>query len=176
MEHRFGRQATHMCELLIWIYRFIDHHFCERLLNIGHCLRGNAKQFAGAIYKRGTVGNPNLQRVVGFIDGTLRPCARLAGHDNVQANLFSGHKRVHGLKFLAATVPNGLIAILSGPIPGRRHDAYLYRRSGMFDSLVMLLQPEGESHIVRLFFSIRHAHENNEALTASGLSRMDLLR
>ena len=56
----------------------------------------------------------------GFVDGTVWPISR---RDKNQCIVYNGHKRVHALKFQSVTVPNGLIANLSGPVEGLRHDA-----------------------------------------------------
>ena len=39
----------------------------------------------------------------------------------------TGHKPTHGLKFQSVMTPNGLIASLSGPYEGKRHDALIFR-------------------------------------------------
>ena len=38
--------------------------------------------------------------------------------------------RIHGLKFQSISTPDGIIQLLTGPFPGRRHDAFLYLESG----------------------------------------------
>ena len=52
----------------------------------------NAQTFADAIHAAGAP----LPNCWGFIDGTLRPCCRPIRNQRI---LFSGHKRVHGIKF-----------------------------------------------------------------------------
>jgi hypothetical protein len=52
-----------------------------------------------------------------------------------QLEAFSGHKRCHGLKYQSIVIPNGLIANLYGPEPGRRHDAFMLKRSGILGKL-----------------------------------------
>ena len=54
------------------------------------------------------------------MDGTVRPICRPKQH---QKAVFTGHKRVHALKFQSVVTPNGLIANLFGPVEGRRHDS-----------------------------------------------------
>ena len=49
--------------------------------------------------------------------------------------VYNGHKRVHALKFQSVAVPNGLIANLSGPVEGRRHDAGMLDESGLLTDL-----------------------------------------
>jgi hypothetical protein len=51
----------------------------------------------------------------GFIDGTLRKTCRPS---RFQRLVYSGHKRCHGIKFQSVTTPDGLIALLFGPING----------------------------------------------------------
>ena len=57
--------------------------------------------------------------IFGFIDCTVRAVRRpLYGHEAI----YSGHKKVHGLKYQAIGLPDGLLAVLSEPRAGRRHD------------------------------------------------------
>jgi len=51
---------------------------------------------------------------------------------------YNGHKRTHAIKFQSLLVPNGLIAHLSGPVVGRRHDGYLLESSGLVQQLEAL--------------------------------------
>lgn len=68
----------------------------------------------------------------GFIDGTLRPNCRPGRNQQL---VFSGHKRTHGLKFQGLTTPNGLVAHLSGPYEGTRHDSGMLAQSGLLQDL-----------------------------------------
>ncbi|KAK3087535.1 hypothetical protein FSP39_007238 [Pinctada imbricata] len=72
-------------------------------------------------------GSP-LDNCLGSIDGTIRPICRPRQNQRV---VYSGHKRVHGLKFQSIMAPNGIIAHFYGPIEGRRHDAGMLRESGV---------------------------------------------
>jgi len=58
--------------------------------------------------------------------GTLCPICRPKEN---QRECYSGHKRSHGLKYQAVVLPNGIITNLYGPVPGRRHDAYMFAES-----------------------------------------------
>jgi nuclease HARBI1 len=51
-----------------------------------------------------------------------------------QKECYSGHKRTHGLKYQSIVVPNGLMANLYGPIPGRRHDSHMLNESDVLTS------------------------------------------
>ena len=51
-----------------------------------------------------------VARCIGFIDGTFRPCARPGGGDGRrQRQLYSGYKKLHGIKFQSVVAANGLI-------------------------------------------------------------------
>ena len=54
-----------------------------------------------------------LQNCFGFIDGTVRPICRPGEQQRILCN---GHKRLHGLKFQAVALPNGLIGHFYGPV------------------------------------------------------------
>jgi hypothetical protein len=70
---------------------------------------GWSSQFAlfAAVFRR--AGLP-INNLIGFIDGKLWPVCRPGKYQNV---LYSGHKRIHGLKLQGIIFPNG------APPPGR---------------------------------------------------------
>ncbi|XP_028411590.1 protein ALP1-like isoform X2 [Dendronephthya gigantea] len=90
--------------------------------------------FARAIHDSGSP----IKNCWGFIDGTLRPCCRPIRNQRI---LFSGHKRVHGLKFQSVVCPNGLISNLYGPIAGKHHDAFMLHESKLLPKLEDLFRP-----------------------------------
>ncbi|XP_077519772.1 uncharacterized protein LOC144129471 [Amblyomma americanum] len=55
-----------------------------------------------------------------FIDGRARPICRPKRN---QRAYFSGHKRVHCVKYKSLMCPNGIVCQLDGAYPKRRHDA-----------------------------------------------------
>lgn len=69
-----------------------------------------------AVYNRGAP----LTNCWGFVDGTARPICRPSVDQRIY---FSGHKRVHALKYQAVMGANGIVCELDGPYPGSRHDA-----------------------------------------------------
>jgi len=81
------------------------------------------------------VGVPEPVKLWAAIDGTLRPMRVPQGRNNLQRENFNGHKRKHGLVYQAITTPDGLIAHISKPVPGRRHDMYALRQSGVYSEL-----------------------------------------
>lgn len=68
----------------------------------------------------------------GFIDGTARPICRPSIH---QEQYYSGHKRVHCVKFQSVICPDGIIISLKGAFEGRRHDAGIFRESGLYEEM-----------------------------------------
>lgn len=76
----------------------------------------------------------------GFIDGTLRKTCRPT---QFQRLVYSGHKRCHGIKFQSVVTPDGLIALLFGPIPGSRHDSFMLLESGLIPLLWQLMPAGG---------------------------------
>ena len=54
-----------------------------------------------------------LENCFGFVDGTVRPICR---PDKKQRIVYSGHKRVHSLKFQSVALLNGIISNLYGPV------------------------------------------------------------
>lgn len=76
--------------------------------------------------------NAPLRNCWGFIDGTARAICR-PGVD--QQEYFSGHKRLHCVKYQSVLCPDGIIVSLLGPFHGRRHDAGILRESGFYEQL-----------------------------------------
>lgn len=73
-----------------------------------------------------------LQNCWGFIDGTVRPICRPSIQ---QEEYYSGHKRVHCVKYQSVLCPDGIIINLKGAFPGRRHDAGILRLSNLYQQL-----------------------------------------
>jgi hypothetical protein len=63
-----------------------------------------------------------VNNVWGFVDGTIR---RNAVPTYCQKCMYSGHKRCHCMKYQSGATPDGLIALLHGPVNGNRHDSFL---------------------------------------------------
>jgi hypothetical protein len=61
-----------------------------------------------------------------MIDGT---CRRIYRPIRNQAVYYNGMIRAHCIKFLAVVLPCGVIAYLSGPFAGIRHDSRMFRQS-----------------------------------------------
>jgi len=69
-----------------------------------------------------------LQETFAFIDGT---CMRICRPGVNQQEFYSGHKRMHCLKYQAISTPDGIIVHLGGPFAGRHNDAGILIRSSI---------------------------------------------
>ncbi|XP_072145152.1 uncharacterized protein [Dermacentor andersoni] len=96
----------------------------------------NLEAMSEAVHRKGAP----LKNSWAFINGTVRPISRPSQDQRIY---FSGHKRVHALKYQSLMCPNGLICELDGPYPGSRHDAGILRESGLYEKLEQL---NGDNH------------------------------
>lgn len=120
----FGRSQSGICNIYLWVLDFLDNKFGWILDRDWRRIAASAPAFAEAVHRAGAP----LANVWGFIDGTARTIARPT---EGQEAVYSGHKRIHCLKFQSIVTPDGLIAHLHGPIEGRRHDMALLNISGV---------------------------------------------
>ncbi|XP_049516984.1 uncharacterized protein LOC125942770 [Dermacentor silvarum] len=89
------------------------------------------KAMSEAVYLKGAP----LKNCWAFNDGTVWPICRPSKD---QRTYFSGHKRLHALKYQSLMCPNGLICELDGPYPGSKHDAGIFHDSGLYKKLEKL--------------------------------------
>jgi hypothetical protein len=103
----FGRHIIDLSLIIQFIIKYIIENFDHLLSNLDQpWLNIQAiEQYARAIQNKGSP----LDRCWGFIDGSIVQICRPIEN---QRHLYSGHKKVHCIKFQAITVPNGLIASL----------------------------------------------------------------
>ena len=130
MTPMFGRNMTEMCLIYNKMVDHIYQQHAEKLndWNQPMLAPGQLQIYADTIHAKG----PPLDSCFGFIDGTVR---RIARPKNNQRQVYNGHKIVHALKFQDVTLPNGMIANLSGPYEGRRHDSFMLAESGLLNHL-----------------------------------------
>ena len=95
--------------------------------------------FADATRKRSTLANCD-----GFINDTARPLA----HPSNQRMFFSGHRRVHCIKFHSVMMSDEEISHLSYPWNGTRHDAGIFYESGLEGEFSRHLRSNGTQYYI----------------------------
>lgn len=127
-----GRGQSELSIIINDTLDFIYAKWSGHLLNLdqpwltNECLESLCEAVAG----KAPVTKPLF--IWGFIDGTPRPVCR---PKIAQRLFYSGHKRVHCLKFQSIMCANGIMAHMFGPIEGSRHDAAMLRESGLLEQL-----------------------------------------
>lgn len=64
---------------------------------------------------------------------------------------YSGHKKMHCIKFQSVICPDGIVISLKGAYEGRRHDAGIFRESGLYEELqqhTVFPEPHPEHFVV----------------------------
>jgi hypothetical protein len=143
LEHLFGKHAPQLSEIFweaLEMLLYSRGHLITGDLSKAH-LEANASKYAAAISSK----EPAMSGCVGFIDGTVIAVSRPTDN-SLQAVVYNGHKRRHGLKFQALVTPDGLILHAAGPLEGRRHDWTMFRLSGLDEQLENLLFIEGTQY------------------------------
>lgn len=129
MVPRFGENPTELCLIFNSVLDFIYLRHRHWRWGMNPFLQpGKLHKYAEAIYQHGAP----LQNCFGFIDGIVREIACPKYNQQV---MYNGHKRVHGIKFQNVIIQNGLIANLSGPFEGKRHDSVMLHESGLLNEL-----------------------------------------
>ena len=113
----FGRNPTELCLIFHFVLDHIYNFHNFRLLSWDQPFLQPPilYQYAQAVHNKGAP----LDNCFAFVDGTVCPTLRPEINQNT---VFNGHKRTHALKFHSLALPNGLIANVSGPFEGKRHD------------------------------------------------------
>lgn len=146
MREDWGREESQLCR----IFRAVIRHLFEEHR---HLLQDNLDywkprycKYAEAITAKGNLAATNV--VMGFIDGTQHKICRPGGHDDVQREVYSGHKRFHALKFQAVVFPDGMVGDLFGPVSGRRHDNFALRLSAVNERLAASQDGEPSQYVI----------------------------
>jgi len=122
LEGEFGRGQSSLCAIFLHMIDWIDARYASRMQLNPVALGPRLRAYADAVAAKGAP----LDTCFGFLDGTAWQVCRPSW---LQRELYSGHKRYHCLKFQAVQLPDGIIADLSGPWSGRRHDQFMLRAS-----------------------------------------------
>ncbi|XP_075553687.1 uncharacterized protein LOC142586292 [Dermacentor variabilis] len=136
LEQLFGRHYSVISSVTSYVLSHIEDKFVHLLKDVNNHTwvdLPTIDMFAQAIHSKGAP----LHNCWGCIDGTARAICRPSTSQKV---FFSGHKRVHSVKYQSIMCPNGIICQLSGPFFGSRHDAGILRKSKTYEKLEKLVQ------------------------------------
>ncbi|KAF0720978.1 hypothetical protein AaE_010220, partial [Aphanomyces astaci] len=132
MAKMFGRSDAVLCDIFLFVVNDIYDRWHDLLYFNLRLVRKQLDQYCAAIKKRGAP----LDSVFGFIDGTKVAVSRISSSgsgDNLQRQVYSGHKRLHCLNYQAVTAPDGVCIHFFGPVEGRKHDTTMLRHSGLLE-------------------------------------------
>lgn len=131
LENIFKRSPAALSEISNFMANYIYESYGHLLENIGQLSWINREQldhYAQAISTKGAA----IKNCWAFIDGTARAISRPTDE---QEEYYSGHKRFHCVKYQSLVSPDGIIVSLLGAFPGRRHDAFIFGQSGIYEQL-----------------------------------------
>ncbi|XP_040064314.1 protein ALP1-like [Ixodes scapularis] len=136
LEGMFGRHSSTLSSATTVVLNHLTSMFGQLTADLSaHTWlnRASLDEFSEAVRAKGAP----LQNCWGFVDGTARPICRPTEDQRLY---FSGHKRVHAIKYQGIMCANGIIVEMNGPYPGHRHDAGILRLSGLYERLEDLAQ------------------------------------
>lgn len=125
----FGRARPVLCSIFNTVLLFMFARVEVKMQFDESTINRSMVECARAIHDK--VGY--IDKCIGFIDGRVR---RICRPTKFQRVVYSGHKRVHCIKFQSITMANGLIVALHGSIEGRRHDSFILRDSKIHEHMV----------------------------------------
>lgn len=127
----FGMSAQSLSQIIKTTINIIIEHRGELLINLNNLQwldRERLQSYSQSVQEKGGA----MRNCWGFIDGTARQICRPSIN---QEDYYSGHKRYHCVKYQSVLCPDGMIVSLKGAYPGRRHDAGIFRESGLYREL-----------------------------------------
>ncbi|KAG2761633.1 hypothetical protein PC116_g12271 [Phytophthora cactorum] len=105
---RFGRSPSALSRLFSHIVLYVYDRYQEIIYFQKRVCAERIQMYCDAVH---ACGAP-MKNVFGFIDGTkipvCRPSARPGKKENLQKQVYSGHKHVHCMNFQAVVVPDSL--------------------------------------------------------------------
>ena len=146
MVEDFGIASNRICEIFHFTVNVIFEKF-HACINFGTWLPF-FKQFSEIMIG---YGSP-YEDLVALTDGNFMATCRPGGLGNKdsridQSQFYTGEKARHGVKFLGAFPPNGMMA-LCGPFLGSVHDGRMLRESGWLQFLQLISQVDGRRYKV----------------------------
>jgi hypothetical protein len=128
LQNQFGRHVSALSRIFYYMMHLILLKVKQSVLFYNSSLL-ELDTFANAFASKGV---PDAIRLFSVIDVKKVTICKPTRH---QRSMYSGHKRVHCLKYQTLEAPNGLILHCSVGDDGRRGDGYVLRRSGLLDFL-----------------------------------------
>ena len=128
MERFFSMRKSKIAAILE-TFIFVMHEVALPYLSNPEIFAERWELLSGIVRQK---SNNAVNGIWGFIDGTLRKTCRPS---RFQRLAYSGHKRCHGIKFQSVVTPDGMFALLYGPIAGSRHDCFLLAQSDLVQQL-----------------------------------------
>ncbi|XP_077492280.1 uncharacterized protein LOC144103438 [Amblyomma americanum] len=138
LEEIFGRHSSVMSSAANIMLSHILHNFDHLLSDCNNHLwlsPPSLRSFARAVQSKGAP----LPNCWAFVDGTARAICRPKRNQKLY---FSGHKRMHMVKYQSLMCPNGIVCQLDGHYPGSYHDARIFRESGLYSKLKRIVANE----------------------------------
>jgi len=137
-----GRSISQISLASNWAVRFIRRRWAHLVDERSFTdWAPHFRAFADAFSRAGLP----LKNLIGFIDGKLWKIARPGKFQKI---MYSGHKRIHGIKTQGIIFPNGLQPYPFGPVNGSRHDGFLLRESGILELMAEVCNDLGEDFIL----------------------------
>jgi nuclease HARBI1 len=131
MENRFNMSPTRI-SLVLDFFAQVMHQIATPYLNDITIWHHHVEECAHAIWEAtGEIED----HVWAFIDGTLRHTCRPSEH---QQEVYSGHKRKHGMKYQSVYLPMGFYAHMPDPEMGARHDGFMLGNSNLEEQLEIM--------------------------------------
>ncbi|ETN09097.1 hypothetical protein PPTG_11143 [Phytophthora nicotianae INRA-310] len=163
LKEAFGRDSSGLSNIFLHMLTLLDDKYAKLLYFNDSYVVQNLQAYADAVFDAGGL----LQNVWAFIDGTVRgicrPRPRHTKRDGKfmsQKSVYNGHKRKHALKYQTLTTPDGLIAHLYGPFPGRNHDSKLFKDSKISERI------RNDSRFQQYMIYGDQAYGNDDVLTS----------
>jgi hypothetical protein len=141
-----GGSRTELSDTYNFMLQLIHDRYSHLMSNL-LCFRYQFRRFADHLASFGCPF-PNL---VAIFDGHFVATCRPGGDGCKNLNLwdhqtFAGKERLHGLKYQACVLPNGMTCVW-GPWRGTEHDATMFYETGVLDSFAHVMEETGELFI-----------------------------
>ena len=137
MQKEFGRETSQLCRIEKYIKSYLITNY--RRFVIGNLMwyEDRFEQYADVVNTKvaysphniapGTIPHV-LYNIVGFIDGSSFPVARITGLNNAQLAFWNGYYHCHMVLWMGVSLPDSMI-ILENPNPGYMTDPMVWPNS-----------------------------------------------